>query len=508
MSIQASVNPDQYLDPIWRINNLYTITDKHSRRVPFRPWDEQQEFLTNFHTRNLILKCRQRGMTTLMCIVQLDDCIFTPNIRAAVIAHKLDDAKIIFRDKVKFVYDQLDDAIKDTVSIEQDSADTLSLSNNSAFRVSTSARSGTLNWLHISEYGKICAIFPEKAREIRTGSFPATENGIITIESTAEGNSGDFFTKSQDAEEILLRGEVPGPKDFKFFFFPWWRAEEYTLPQSTAPTSPEDEIYFDRVELEIGRPIDQGKRNWWLAQERDLGGDMKREYPATPTEAFEQALEGAIFADQIATAYKHERIGNYPVDPSRGVSTFWDIGQADETAIWLAQDYNAETRFVGYYENSGEGIEFFLRWLKDWAEEHNATWNKHYLPHDGDKKTFWTPEGSMALMSNLGFNPEIVSRTPRKFDAIQIARRKFQMAVFDESACKKGIDNLKKYRKEWDEKRGVWRDYPYHGPESNGADAFMTWAQSDHRPIPAHNRRRKRYRDRQPTTGATSWMSM
>ncbi|MBY2923070.1 hypothetical protein HF265_31050 [Rhizobium leguminosarum] len=47
----------------------------------------------------------------------------------------------------------------------------LLLGNNSSIRVGTSLRSGTLQYLHISEYGKLCAKYPDKAREVRTGAL-------------------------------------------------------------------------------------------------------------------------------------------------------------------------------------------------------------------------------------------------------------------------------------------------------------------------------------------------
>lgn len=490
----AQIKAEQFLDPLWRICNLYSCIDKHGKAIPFRPWDEQLEFLQNIHSRNLILKCRQRGFTTLMCIVQTDDCLFTPNTRAAVIAHKLDDAKVIFRDKVKFVYDNIDEGLRKAVPATQDSADTLTLANNSSFRVSTSARSGTLNWLHISEYGKICAQYPEKAREIRTGSFPAAENGTITIESTAEGEGGDFHDKSKDAQELVARGIKPTRKDFKFFFYPWWRAKEYTLARTTVACSPEDTAYFNSIEAECETVISDGQRNWWLAEERNLGGDMKREYPATADEAFEQALDGAIFADDLASAYKHKRIDSFPFDKTRPVNTFWDLGHADETAIWLEQDMGSRPTFIGYYENSGEGIEHYVRWLKAWADEHQMTFGKHYLPHDGDRKSIWMPEGSLAVMGRLGFRPNIVQRTPDKWAAVGIGRRKFSQCAFDADGCKVGIAHLKRYRKEWDERRAVWKDHPYHGPESNGADAYLTFAQSGHTPNAARPEPTDRHR--------------
>lgn len=515
----AQIKADQFLDPIWRISNLYTIIDKKGRAVPFRPWDEQVEFLANIHNRNLILKCRQRGFTTLMCIVQLDDCLFRPNTRAAVIAHKLDDAKVIFRDKVKFVYEQLDEGLRRAMPVTQDSADTLTLANNSSFRVSTSARSGTLNWLHVSEYGKICAQFPEKAREIRTGSFPAAENGVITIESTAEGEGGDFHDKSQAAQELVAKNVRPSERDFKFFFYPWWRAKEYTLSRSTLSESAEDAAYFDRITHEIAADpslspyfsgqIDQVQRNWWLSTEKQLGGDMKREYPATPKEAFEQAIEGAIFADDIAVAYKHGRIGNFPFDKTRQVNTFWDLGHSDETAIWFEQDRDGQPTFIGYYENSGEGIEHYIAKLKAWADERGAIFGEHYLPHDGDRKTIWTPEGSMVVMSRLGFRPKIVVRTADKWEAVKTGRRKFAQIAIDEAGCKEGLQRLKLYRKEWDEQRSVWKDKPHHGPESNGADAYLTFAQSNHTPTPGIaqdvDRHRRSFYDREDDGG--SWLT-
>jgi hypothetical protein len=382
--------------------------------------------------------------------------------------------------------------------------------------VSTSARSGTLNWLHVSEYGKICAQFPEKAREIRTGSFPAAENGVITVESTAEGEGGDFHDKSKAAQELIVKGVAPTSRDFKFFFYPWWRAKEYVLARSTVPSSPEDEAYFAKIEHEIAADpmlaghfsgsITQEQRNWWLATEKQLGGDMKREYPATPREAFEQALEGAIFADDIAIAYKQSRIGNFPIDRTRPVNTFWDLGYFDETAIWLEQDRGAQPTFIGYYENSGEGIEHYLRWLKDWGDEHQITWGKHYVPHDGDRKTIWTPEGTMVVMARLKFKPTIVDRTPDKIEAIRIARRKFGVIAMDENGTKEGLKRLKTYRKEWDDRRGVWKEEPHHGPESNGADAFLTFAQSNHTPTPARTRQ-DAYRVSTDSDHEASWMT-
>jgi hypothetical protein len=68
-----------------------------------------------------------------------------------------------------------------------------------------------------------------------------------------------------------------------------------------------------------------------------LAGDMRREYPATPEEAFEQALEGAYFAQDLFAAAKRGRIGGFPYDPKATVPTFWDLGRNDLNTSWLHQ---------------------------------------------------------------------------------------------------------------------------------------------------------------------------
>src|SRR5687767_7087229 len=137
-----TIDPAQFLDPRWRLANLYYITDKQAQKVKFEPNDAQLQFLSETTALNIILKARQLGFTTLCCLIYLDACLFSPNTRAGVIAHRLDDAKVIFRDKIKFPYDSLPDQLKERVRATQDSADTLTFSNNSSIRVSTSMRSG------------------------------------------------------------------------------------------------------------------------------------------------------------------------------------------------------------------------------------------------------------------------------------------------------------------------------------------------------------------------------
>ena len=137
---------------------------------------------------------------------------------------------MIFRDKVRFPYDNLPEALKAAIPIFKDAADELEFGNNSAIRVSTSMRSGTLQYLHVSEYGQLCAKFPDKAREVRTGALNTVQAGqIVFIESTAEGREGHFYDLCEEAQAKQRMGTPLTPLDFKFNFFPWFKCPDYAI---------------------------------------------------------------------------------------------------------------------------------------------------------------------------------------------------------------------------------------------------------------------------------------
>lgn len=466
------------MSPKWRLSNLYTIVDEAGRRLPFRPNDAQLQFLDDLHSTNIILKARQLGFTTLCCLVYLDACLFRPNTSAGVIAHRLDDAKAIFRNKVKFPYDALPDELRAKCPAVQDSADTLTFGNGSSIRVATSMRSGTLQYLHISEFGKMCAQYPEKAREIVTGSLNTVHAGqFVVIESTAEGQDGAFYRMVQEARRLKEAKAPLTSLDYRFHFFPWWQEKSYALPGAYVAIGEEYARYFDGLEA-LGIKLSEAQKAWYVKKDALNEGDMRREFPSTPDEAFEQALEGAYFSLQLAVANKHGRIGGFPFDPRYVVNTFWDLGRNDLTTIWLHQYIGGHHRFVGYYENSGEFIAHYVRWLRDWAEEREAVFGEHYLPHDGDRQSLWLEGGTLAVMDKLKFAPQVVQRPQVKMEAITAARAVFARCQFDAAGCSVGLKRLRAYRKEWDDLRGVWKDKPLHDEASHGADAFMTFATS------------------------------
>src|SRR5262249_47725141 len=221
MAPQAVSLLKQFSDRRWRLDNLYWIIDKEGRRTQFKLNWAQEALFSQMHEMNVILKARQLGFTTFIQLFMLDLCLFNSNRRAGTIAHRLDDAKVIFRDKIKYPYDNPPEGLRNRVRKVSDSADELMLSNNSSIRVGISLRSGTLNYLHISEYGKLCAQFPEKAREVRTGAVNTVQAGqIVFLESTAEGQEGHFFEICEASQAKARMSSAMTPLDFKFHFYP------------------------------------------------------------------------------------------------------------------------------------------------------------------------------------------------------------------------------------------------------------------------------------------------
>lgn len=480
-------------DPMWRIcsGRLYKIIikgddeDDDGLVLPFKPNRAQRRLLARLWHRNIILKARQLGFTTLICIVWLDHALFNQNSRCGIIAHDREAAEVIFRDKVKFAYDNLPEALKAAMPLKNcTKSEMLFGHNNSSIRVATSMRSGTIHRLHISEFGKICAKYPDKAAEVVTGSIPAVPlNGIAIIESTAEGRDGEFFTMTQRAEANALMRKQLTKRDWRFHFFPWWQAPEYRMDPDGVIITNADRDYFAQVEAAMQCEIDEEQRAWYCAtRDNDFGGNEERmwqEYPSTPKEAFQVSTEGTYYAKQLAAARKEKRIRALPLLPSVPAYTFWDIGNSDGTAIWVVQKVGNEWRCIRFYEAWGEPYSHAVAWLQSLG----LVWDTMFLPHDADhvRQGQTTNKSPKQMLEELmpGIRFEIVPRIDDVNWGIQQTRDMFPMIWFDEEHTKPGIIHIENYRRKWNKQQATWSSEPDKtGGHSEAADALRQMAQA------------------------------
>ncbi|MGI9490485.1 MAG: terminase [Geminicoccaceae bacterium] len=474
---QLDHTQDQIGDWRWRLNNLYWIIDKQGNRVQFKTNTAQERLLNDLHHSNVILKARQLGFSTLIQLIMLDACVFNPNIRCGTIAHTRDAAEDIFAEKAKYPYENLPEGIRAENPATMDAARHLTFSNNSSIRVGTSLRSGTFQYLHISEYGKICAQYPEKAKEVKTGALNTVQAGqMIFIESTAEGQEGHFHQICQRAQAQEARGDKLTPLDFRMHFFPWWLDTGYVLPAGSMLITAEMREYFDQLEAEHGITLTPEQEAWYVAKSGQQDEDMFAEYPATPDEAFRATVEGAYYGKLIRKLEEQDRIGSVPHDTGLAVETWWDLGMADLMSIWFVQRQGIECRMIDFYQNSGEGLGHYARMLQEKQHERDFTYSRHVWPHDGNVRILDEKGRSrVQVMRDLGYEVEIAERGLIQ-TGIEAVRNLLPLCYFDAEHCDEGIKAMRMYRKEWDENLGTWKKTPLHDQHSHAADAFRTGA--------------------------------
>jgi len=477
-------------DPEWRIfsGSLYKIMIKgddgeDSLVMPFVPNAAQRRFITRLWHRNLILKARQLGFTTLVAVLWLDHALFNADQRCGIIAQDRDAAEVIFRDKVKFGYDNLPDEIRERYPLKRDSASELLFEhNNSSVRVATSMRSGTIHRLHVSEFGKICAKFPDKAAEVVTGSIPAVPtNGVLVIESTSEGREGEFYNMVERANKLEAGRAVLTQKDYRLHFYAWWMEPRYRLEASNVSITQAEHLYFDELEEAAGIKLDPEQRAWYVAtKSADFSGAEERmwqEYPSSPSEAFQISSEGNYYAKDMIAVRKRGGITRVAV-LDLPVNTFWDIGNSDGCAVWFHQDLRGEDRFPDYYEAHNEDLRHYVVQLK----ERGYLFGTHYLPHDAEHKRLGDyNKSTQDMLQELlpGQRFVVVPRITELITGIQQTRKHLKGAYFDEAEAKLGIQRIEGYRKRFSRADNRHTDQPDKANGcSEGADALRQWAQA------------------------------
>lgn len=454
-------------DPYWRLNHLYWIIDKAGNKELFKLNWAQEKLYHEMWYCNLILKARQLGISTFVCLLFLDRCLFNSNQHAGIIAHTREDAEMLFR-RVKFAYDSLPIEIKVLRPANTDNARELQLSNGSTLRVGTSMRSSTLQYLHISEFGKICAKFPDKAREIVTGSLNAIAPGqYIFIESTAEGREGYFYEMCKEAQAAQDSAKNLSPLDFRFHFFPWHGHKAYRINSESLDLPTHMQGYFSKLEEVLGYSIDPIQKAWYIKRAETQGEDMKREFPSTPDEAFETSNEGLYYSRQIVEARQQGRIRRVYYDANVPVHTAWDLGYNDSTAIWWYQVCGQEIHLLEYYENSGEPLTHYLQLVKNKP----YSYGKHIVPHDAAVYEYSTGLSRVEVARNQGI-PFTIASDIGLVEGIDAVRNILNRCWFDEVKCASGLKALESYKKEWNERHGCWSSQPLHNFASHGADAF------------------------------------
>lgn len=193
--------------------------------------------------------------------------------------------------------------------------------------------------------------------------------------------------------------------------------------------------------------------------------------------SFEAAIQGAYYGTQMSLLEERGQITDVPHDPALSVDVWFDLGYNDATSMWFIQSERSgmRHRVIRHYQNSGENIAHYAGVLNEWKAK-GYTYGRIVMPHDAKAKDLRTGKSLEEIMGDYGISVEVLPRTDDLIRDIELTRTMLPKCWFDRTNCADGIEALKQYRKQWDDKRKVFQSHPYHDWTSNPADAFRQFA--------------------------------
>jgi hypothetical protein len=201
---------------------------------------------------------------------------------------------------------------------------------------------------------------------------------------------------------------------------------------------------------------------------RDAKAQMTEEAYATEYEiSFDAAIPGAYYAKLIGEAYDQGRVKNLTIDTDFTVDLVADLGFTDSCSWWGWQTTRDGYRIVEFFEADGQPIQYYI----DWVKSRPYKVGNVYLPHDAKAKSLQTGKSIIEQFLISGITPRLVPELSLQ-DGIEAARLTLPKCYFDEKATYDGVEHLRGYMREWDEKTQTYRNRPKHDQHSHAADAF------------------------------------
>jgi len=462
---------------LWRLNNLYTIRDKFGTPMKFNLHRAQHlAYAASLrHSRLIILKSRQQGISTLWLISFFDDAVFMENMNCGLMAQDADAATDLL-ERVTYAWDDLDDSVKSLLGIERvvNNSKVTQFNNGSKIFVRTSFRSGTLTRLHISELGKIANKYPERAKETNSGSLQAIKAGnTVIIESTAEGRDNLFAQKWKTSENHV---GILSEMHFAPLFLSWVDDPDCTL-NIPVRMKKEDTEYVEMVQRDLDIELTDSQKWWCAAKREELGDEYDREYPYNPESAFSQARDGSYYGRLIKTLRDEGRLVKGAFEPELRVTVSLDLGINDtfEMLFWQSDTTvsgRIQIRLIDHYHNTGESLAHYVSVLRG----RNYRYDRFVLPHDAKKRELGSAASISKQLRDLGMTKQKILAREDVLPGIQAVREMMPLLWVDSEKCEYVISAFENYTKEWDSRLGVWRDKPRHDEWSNPMDAVRYYA--------------------------------
>jgi len=505
---------------LWRMNSgIYKIETKQGDVIPFEMnWAQHKVYAEYLkHPRLIILKSRQQGISTFWLIFFFDDALVKDTHKFGLMAQGLKEAKNL-KERVILAWQNYPEELKELFQLKvvKQNSDEFTLNNGSKIQIATSFRSGTLQGLHISEYGKIANKYPEKARETKTGSMQAIKHGLpVIIESTAEGSKNDFAKMWQAAVLLKEEGAKLSGKDFRPVFLSW--VDDPTCWSDVPQTLTKEAIeYFEKLKIEYEKwygkkpKLHMQQLWWWMSQFREFNYDwglMGQEYPGYPDEAFAATKDGSYYAKLYREhIVAKKRLVENLYDEHLPVYVAMDLGMNDTMVLVFFQVWNGELRIIDEYHNSGEGLEHYVNVMK--AKPYRIS--KVYVPHDAKVKELGTGKSRYDVLRSLGVPAKVLPKTKSVINDIELVRQAIPYMWFDRDNTTYLQQAMLNYSKQWDDKLGIWKDKPLHDEWSNPADAIRYMVISQWNRLKVENKKENKntYKERQKSSNVADGLAL
>ena len=229
---------------------------------------------------------------------------------------------------------------------------------------------------------------------------------------------------------------------------------------------------FDRASKEEGWSALQFKASETkLLDDKELAAARKEmgddKYNQEFECSFNAAIEGSYYGKLINDLEEEGRMCHIDRDDLCKTYVAWDLGMGDSTALFVCQIVGQEYRIMDYVENHGQGLDWYVQWLKD-NRWHQA---EQLLPHDVEVRELGTGKSRLEVLREAGLDVRVLPRLSVD-DGIQAVRRMLPKCWFNMPQVKQGLDCIRNYRRDYDEKRNVFFEKPLHDWASHGADSF------------------------------------
>ena len=183
--------------------------------------------------------------------------------------------------------------------------------------------------------------------------------------------------------------------------------------------------------------------------------------------SFDAAVEGSYYGQMLNELEDKKHMQEIPREEISRTFTAWDLGMGDSTSIWVAQLVGTEVRLIDYYENHGVGLDHYVKWIKD----NDYLKSEHILPHDVRVRELGTGKSRLEMLEDSGLEVKIAPRMGLD-DGIQSVRRLLPRCWFNVPKVQTGLNCLRNYRRDYDEKRKIFYERPLHDWSSHGSDSF------------------------------------